>query len=155
MWPLEQCAWRCACTCSVSWKYVWSSFRHWGITAQIDHQLKKIHSQSPMFKKKNMKLGPWCSLKRWRRLCQYYGSTSNNGRNPENVMLDRSRGKRRDAILKNMRQLSFRQPLPAPPSLSGCRTKREGRGGVSSWMMTWQQMYHKEFTEKHGLCFSM
>ena len=46
------------------------------------------------------------------------------------------RGKRRDAILKNMRQLSFRQPLPAPPSLSGCGTKREGRGGIGTWMMT-------------------
>ena len=50
------------------------------------------------------------------------------------------RGKRRDAILKNVRQLSFRQPLPTPlptpPSLSGCRTKREGRGGVGSWMIT-------------------
>ena len=64
------------------------------------------------------------------------------------------RGKRRDAILKNMRQLSFRQPLPAPPPLSGCRTKREGRGGVGSWMMTWPQTYHNEFKEKHGLCFS-
>ena len=51
-----------------------------------------------------------------------------------------SRGKRRDAILKNMRQLSFRQPLPTPlptpPSLSSSRTKREGRGGIGSWMMT-------------------
>ena len=47
---------------------------------------------------------------------------------------------------KNMRQLSFRQPLPTslptPPSLSSSRTKGEGRGGVGSWMMTWSQAYH-------------
>ena len=47
------------------------------------------------------------------------------------------RGKRRDAILKNMRQLSFRQPLPTPlptpPSLSGCPDKeRGGREGLAA-----------------------
>ena len=69
------------------------------------------------------------------------------------------RGKRRDASLKNMWQLSFRQPLPTtlptPSSLSSSRTKREGSGGVGSWMMTWQQAYNNEFEEKHGLYFSM
>ena len=78
-----------------------------------------------------------------------------NGKIFRCLLIGGFRGKRRDAILKNVRQLIFRQPLPAPPSLSGCRTKREGRGGVCSWMMTWPQTYHNEFKEKHGLCFSM
>ena len=46
-------------------------------------------------------------------------------------------------------------PATRPLHLSSSRAKREGRGGVGCWMMTWQQAYHNEFEEKHVLYLSM
>ena len=51
---------------------------------------------------------------------------------------------------------SWASANPSPPlPLCPAAGQRGKGGGVSSWMMTWQQTYHKEFKEKHGVCFSM